>query len=142
MVRNLAGLKRSAQSRSDETLLRATLAMRQMKLEEVEINFRSVAARASVSTAWLYRAKPLRDKIMEARSTSPVAAGETLQSRQRLSHARIVAMLRVRIRTLEEGNRELKEQLEAAYGRLAVTVPNAQPARRLHGNDVRPRIAR
>lgn len=142
MVRNLAGLKRSAQSRSDETLSRATLAMRQMKLEEVEINFRSVAARASVSTAWLYRTKPLRDKIMKARTTSPVAAGETLQSRQRLSHERIVATLRVRIRTLEEGNRELKEQLEAAYGRLAVTVPNVQPARRLHGNDVRPRIAR
>lgn len=142
MVRNLAGLKRSAQSHSDETLSRATLAMRQMKSEEVEINFRSVAARASVSTAWLYRTKPLRDKIMKARTTSPVAAGETLQSRQRLSHERIVATLRVRIRTLEEGNRELKEQLEAAYGRLAVTVPNVQPARRLHGNDVRPRIAR
>jgi|GEM_PF-1781515 len=138
MVRNLAGLKSSAQSRSNETMSRATLAIRQMKSEEVEINFRSVATQAGVSTAWLYRTKPMRDRIMKARTTSPAAAGETLQSRQRLSHERIVATLRLRIKTLEDGNRELKEQLEAVYGRLAVAVPKAKPARRLHGNDVRP----
>ena len=138
MVRNLAGLKSSAQSRSNETMSRATLAIRQMKSEEVEITFRSVATQAGVSTAWLYRTKPMRDRIMKARTTSPAAAGETLQSRQRLSHERIVATLRLRIKTLEDGNRELKEQLEAVYGRLAVAVPKAKPARRLHGNDVRP----
>ncbi len=142
MVRNLAGLKSSAQSRSNETMSRATLAIRQMKSEEVDINFRSVAARAGVSTAWLYRTKPLRDKIMKARTTSPAVAGETPLSRQRLSHERIVATLRLRIKTLEDGNRELKEQLEAAYGRLAVAAPKAQSARRLHRNDVRPRVTR
>src|SRR5450432_1664789 len=36
---------------------------------------------------------------------------------------RVVATLRLRIRTLEEVNRELKEQLETAYGRLAVVPP-------------------
>ena len=60
---------------------------------------------------------------MKIRHTSPVAAGENLQYRQRLSHERVVATLRLRIRTLEEVNRELKEQLEAAYGRLAVVQP-------------------
>jgi hypothetical protein len=40
---------------------------------------------------------------------------------------------------LEDNNRELKEQLEAAYGRLAVAEPKAKQARRLHGHDVRPR---
>jgi hypothetical protein len=48
---------------------------------------------------------------------------ENLQHRQRLSHERVVATLRLRIRTLEEINRELKEQLEAVYGRLAVVQP-------------------
>ena len=142
MVRNLAGLKRSAQSRSNDTMSRATLAIRQMKSEEVEINFRSVATRAGVSTAWLYRTKPMRDKIMKARTTSPAVAGETPLSRQRLSHERIVATLRLRIKSLEDGNRELKEQLEAAYGRLAVASPKAKRARRLYGNDVRPRVTR
>jgi hypothetical protein len=140
MVRNLDGLKSSAQSRSNETMSRATLAIRQMQSEEVDINFRSVATRAGVSTAWLYRTKPMRNRIMKARTTLPAVAGETLQSRQRLSQERIVATLRLRIKTLEDSNRELKEQLEAVYGRLAVVEPKAKPARRLHGNDVRPRI--
>ncbi len=127
MVRNLAGLKNSAQSRSNDTMSRAILAIRQMKSEQVEINFRSVATRAGVSTAWLYRTKPMRDKIMKARTTSPAVAGETPLSRQRLSHERIVATLRLRIKSLEDGNRELKEQLEAAYGRLAVAATKAKP---------------
>ena len=120
MVRNLVGLKRSAQSRSDGTMSRATLALQQMKSEEVEINFRSVATRASVSTAWLYRTKPLRDKIMKARTAMPAVVGEAPQHRLRLSQERIVATLRLRIKALEECNRELTDQLEAAYGRLVV----------------------
>ena len=123
MVRNLAGLKQNAQSRSDETMTRATLVIRQMKSEEVEINFRSVATQADVSTAWLYRTKSLRDKIMKARTTSQIIAGEVPQHRQRLSQERVVATLRLRIRTLEAINRELKEQLEAVYGELAVIQP-------------------
>jgi hypothetical protein len=123
MVRNVEGLKRSARSRSTETMERAMAAVRLMHSEEMEINFRSVAARAQVSTAWLYGTKALRGAIMKARHTSPASAGENLQQRQRLSQERVVATLRLRIRTLEEVNRELKEQLEAAYGRLAVVQP-------------------
>jgi hypothetical protein len=123
MVRNIDGLKRSARSRSEEAMQRATAVILLMQSEEAEINFRRVAARAKVSTAWLYGTKSVRDKIVKIRTTSPVAAGENLQHRQRLSNERVVATLRLRIRTLEEINRELKEQLEAAYGRLAVVQP-------------------
>jgi hypothetical protein len=131
MVRNLAGLKRSAQSRSEDAMQRATAAILLMQAEEVGVNFRSVAARAKVSTAWLYGTKSVRDKIVKIRNTSSVAAGENLQHRQRLSYERVVATLRLRIRTLEEINRELKEQLEVAYGRLAVvkTKPGSPTGR-------------
>jgi hypothetical protein len=120
MVRNTDGLKRSARSRSDDAMERATAAIRLMQSEEVEINFRNVAVRAQVSTAWLYTTKSLRDNIMKMRSTSSAAAGESPHRRQQLSHERVVATLRLRIKTLEERNRELTEQLEAAYGRLVV----------------------
>ena len=120
MVRNTDGLKRSARSRSKDAMQRATAAILLMQSEEAEINFRSVATRAKVSTAWLYGTKAVRDKIVKIRNTSPVSAGENLQHRQRLSHERVVGTLRLRIRALEEINRELKEQLEAVYGRLAV----------------------
>jgi hypothetical protein len=92
---------------------RASAAILLMQSEEVEINFRSVAARAKVSTAWLCGTKSVRDEIVKIRNISPVTAGENLQRRQRLSHERVVATLRLRIRTLEEVNREMKEQLEA-----------------------------
>ena len=123
MVRNTDGLKRSARSRSEDATQRATAAILLMQAEKVDINFRSVATQAGVSTAWLYRTKSLRDKIMKARTTSPMVAGEVPQNRQRLSQERVVATLRLRIRTLEAINRELKEQLEAVYGELAVVQP-------------------
>ncbi|MGD0446729.1 MAG: DUF6262 family protein [Edaphobacter sp.] len=123
MIRNTDGLKRNARSRSEDAMRRTTAAILLMLSEETEINFRSVATRAKVSTAWLYGTKAVRDKIVKIRNTSPVSAGENLQHRQRLSHERVVATLRIRILTLEVINRELKEQLEAAYGRLAVVQP-------------------
>jgi hypothetical protein len=120
MARNLAGLKRSARSRSEDAMQRATAAILLMQSEETEINFRSVAARAKVSTAWLYATKFLRDKIVKMRHGSPSVAGETPYRRQQVSHERVVATLRLRIKSLEHRNRELTEQVEAAYGRLAV----------------------
>jgi hypothetical protein len=123
VVRNTDGLKRNARSRSEDAMQRVTGAILLMQSEEMEINFRSVAACAKVSTAWLYGTKSVRDRIVKIRSTSPVAACENLKHRQRLSHERVVATLRLRIRALEEINRELQEQLEAAYGRLAVVQP-------------------
>lgn len=126
MVKNTDGLMRSARLRSEDATHRATATILLMRAEEVEINFRSVDARAKVSTAWLYGTKSVREKIMKIRNTSPVAAGENLQHRQRLSHERVVTTLRLRIRALEEINRELKEQLETAYGRLAVVNPKLE----------------
>lgn len=120
MVRNLEGLKRSARSRSEGAMERATATILIMQSEELEINFRSVAARAKVSTAWLYRTKSIRDRIVNIRGMSHSGPNENPQHRQRLSHERIVATLRLRVRALEEVNRELNERLEAAYGTLAI----------------------
>jgi hypothetical protein len=113
--RNLEGLKRSANSRSENAMKRAKAAILLMQSEELDINFRSVATQAGVSTAWLYAEKSLRDKIMKMRCTSPATDGESPEHRQRRSHDRVVATLRLRIKTLEKRNRELTEQLEAAY---------------------------
>jgi hypothetical protein len=125
MVRNTDGLKRSARSRSEDATQRATAAILMMQSEEGEINFRSVATRAKVSTAWLYGTKSVRDKIVKMRHTSPATAGESPYRRQQISHERVVATLRLRVKALEERNRELTDQLEAAYGRLVVVQPKS-----------------
>ena len=75
-VRNTEGLKRSAKLRTTAALERAQTAIRRMQAEETAINFRTVAAQAGVSTAWLYNTKPLRDRIMKLRDSLEDARAE------------------------------------------------------------------
>jgi hypothetical protein len=123
MRRNITGLKKSARVRSEHAMDRALAALQRMDASNGDINFRSVAAEAKVSTAWLYRQEELRVRIMRSRNTvtqmaSPASAP---QLRERQSRQNIVTTLRLRIKALEERNRELTEQLERAYGVIAQT---------------------
>jgi hypothetical protein len=93
-----------------------------MDVSDREINFRTVATEAGVSTAWLYGQAELRVRIMRSRrprslAIPPVSAS---QDRERLSRQNIVATLRLRIKLLAEKNRELTGLLELAYGELAL----------------------
>jgi hypothetical protein len=99
----------------------ALVALSRMQASDREINFRTVAAEARVSTAWLYSQEELRVRIVRSRTTAGRAAPETDSppDRQRLSKQNIVATLRRRIKTLEEKNRELSGLLELVYGELA-----------------------
>jgi hypothetical protein len=89
---------------------------------EREINFRTVAAEASVSTALLYSREELRGRIMRSRRATTVVPPPASPSRdrERASRQNIVATLRLRIKTLEEKNRELTGLLELVYGELAL----------------------
>jgi hypothetical protein len=93
--------------------------IRSMQVKETTINFRSVAEQAKVSTTWLYNTTPLRNRIMKLRraSTSPVE--NDASARKLLSQERVISTLRLRIKALEETNRELTEQVEIAYGKLS-----------------------
>jgi hypothetical protein len=95
-----------------------------MDASDQDVNFRTVAAEANVSTAWLYRQEELRVRIMRSRRTATHRerpSASAAQDRERLSKQNIVATLRLRIKTLEEKNRELTELLERAYGVIAQT---------------------
>jgi hypothetical protein len=92
-----------------------------MDVSDREINFRAVAADAGVSTAWLYSQEGLRIRIMQSRKRqSQLVPPSALQDRERLSRQNVVTTLRVRIKTLEEKNRELTGLLELVYGELAM----------------------
>ena len=121
MPRNTDGLKRSARLRSESAMHRALAALQRMDVSDREINFRAVAADAGVSTAWLYSQEGLRIRIMQSRKRqSQLVPPSALQDRERLSRQNIVTTLRVRIKTLEEKNRELTGILELVYGELAM----------------------
>ena len=123
MRRNIAGLKRSARLRSEQAMERALAALHRMDASDRDINFRTVATEAKVSTAWLYGQEELRVRIMRSRRTTShrvAPAVSTAQERERLSRQNIAATLRLRIKELEEKNRELNTLLELAYGKLAL----------------------
>jgi hypothetical protein len=119
MHRNIEGLQRSAKHRSKATLEKAQAAIRRMQAEESSINFRTVAAQAGVSTAWLYNTAHLRDRIMKLRTAPKTSVQNDTNNRRLISQERVVATLRLRIKQLEEKNGELKEELERAYGQLS-----------------------
>lgn len=124
MRRNIAGLKRSARLRSEQEMERALAALQRMDASDRDINFRTVASEAKVSTTWLYCQEKLRVRIMRSRRTTNhrvVPSTSASQDRERLSRQNIMAALRLRIKTLEERNRELTELLERAYGVIART---------------------
>jgi hypothetical protein len=122
MPRNTEGLKRSARLRSQSAMQRALAALQRIDASDREINFRTVAAEAAVSTAWLYSQDELRIRIMRSRKPqrqlSPLPSA--LHDRERLSRQNIVSTLRLRIKMLEEKNRELTGRLELVYGELAL----------------------
>jgi hypothetical protein len=122
MPRNTEGLKRSARMRSESAMQRALAALQRMDAFEREINFTTVAAEASVSTALLYSREELRGRIMRSRRATTVVPPPASPSRdrERASRQNIVATLRLRIKTLEEKNRELTGLLELVYGELAL----------------------
>jgi hypothetical protein len=94
-----------------------------MEAADQEINFRAVSSEARVSTAWLYNQQELRDRITRLRksqSWGPPAKSDR-ERRESLSRKSIVETLRLRIKKLEEKNRELTELLEVAYGVIAET---------------------
>ena len=120
MPRHIEGLKRSARLRSESAMQRALGALQRMDDSDREINFRTVAAEAGVSTAWLYSQPELRVRIMCSRRSQSEAVPllSATQARERLSRQNILATLRLRIKVLEEKNRELTGLLELAYGEL------------------------
>jgi hypothetical protein len=122
MARNLEGLKRSARLRSESARQRALAALQRMDASDREINFRTVAAEAAVSTAWLYSQEELRGRIMRSRraTTDVRPPASASRDRERASRQNIVATLRLRIKNLEEKNHELTGLLELVYGKLAL----------------------
>ena len=73
---------------------------------------------------------------MKLRRVSATPVENDARARKYLSQERVIATLRLRIKTVEEKNRDLMEQLEIAYGKLSTGQGAKNTARRLHANDV------
>lgn len=123
MHRDTEDLKRGACLRREDAMQRALIALSRMEGSGREINFRTVAAEARVSTAWLYNQRELRARIMRLRRSQTWESSPERGDSEDVSRKSIIATLRLRIKKLEETNCELTEQLERAYGVIAEMSP-------------------
>ncbi len=120
--RNIEGLRQSAQQKSNDTRRRAEEAIALLLRERRTINFNTVAETADCSTAWLYANEDIKQRIIHLRthqvSKAPVKIPKAEQA-STMSKDAVIAALRKRVREQTEEIKELKRQLEVAYGQLS-----------------------
>lgn len=119
--RNIAGLQKTAQAKATATRRRAEEAIQLLLKEKRPINFKAVAETAHVSTAWLYGQEDIKQQILSLRSQQEPKPRIVIPPRERASDASkdaLIALLRKRVKDQEDQIRELKKQIEVAYGQL------------------------
>jgi hypothetical protein len=121
--RNVEGLRENAHKRHEETLARAEVAIARLYQAGEPITFASVSRTASVSLSWLYKQLKIRERIQHLREQQikqhdvqalPVPPSDGSDS----SKEAIIAALKEQIRQLRAEKRELRKQLEVAYGQI------------------------
>jgi Family of unknown function (DUF6262) len=116
--RNVEGLRKSAQAKSARVLQRVNEAIRLLLQQKRPVNFKTVAEAAGVSTPYLYQNQAIRERIMHLRSQI-IPRTEIKPKRGKASDASrdaVIETLRLRLKELEGDNRELRKQIEVAYG--------------------------
>jgi hypothetical protein len=119
--RNIAGLQQTAQAKAVATRQRAEEAIQLLLKEKRPINFKTVAETAHVSTAWLYGQEDIKQRILDLRSQQEPKPKIVIPPHERASDASkdaLIAVLRKRVKEQEEQIRDLKKQVEVAYGQL------------------------
>ncbi len=120
--RNIDGLQRSAQQKAVITRQRAEEAIALLLREHRPITFKAVAEVARVSTAWLYADEDIKQRILHLRTQQTPETHIPIPQREQASNASkdtMIAALQRRVKEQAAEIRELKRQLEVAYGQLA-----------------------
>lgn len=118
--RNVNGLRSSAEKRHQEARIRTDEAIHRLIRDRKPINFNTVSETAGVSTAFLYKQDDIRRRIEQLRGQQRSQAMQTKKPTDVSSDSKdaIIETLRARIRKLAEENKNLKQQVEIAYGQL------------------------
>ena len=117
--RNTDGLRQTAQERSHAALHRTEAAITLLLKENRPVNFSTVAHRAQVSTAWLYKNEAIKRRILELRaSRTPGAGTRPKVQTSDASKDAMLAALQLRVKRQDDEIKQLRQQLEVAYGLL------------------------
>lgn len=117
--RNVEGLRQRARERAQATQCRADEALALLVRDQRPITFRAVAAAAGVSSAWLYQHDAVKARIMHLRAQQAPRATVWVPPQERASDEskdNLIRTLTERLKRVEAENRELRQQMEVAYG--------------------------
>ena len=122
---NTHGLLAYSHRKAEETQRRVHQAIDQLLREQQTVNFNTVAKAAGVTKSYLYanqnvreRIEALREKQGRERIERQWAERQQQQARTDKTKEVLLAAKDRRIKALEAENRQLKEELKAARGKL------------------------
>ena len=119
--RNTEMVTQKAKQKAIEANKKAELAISDLIKANEKISVAKVAEYAGVSRQWIYKNEPILKRIKllcEKQSGSHKSPPKKSQSRSEASKDAIITTLQAKIKALENENKELKSQLEIAYGEL------------------------
>lgn len=119
--RNTQGLIENAQKKRLRTIEKTEKAIDKLLKEKKNVNFVAVSKAANVSKSWLYKEKSIVKRIVNIRDRQRPPQSAIPRKSQKASDDSKNAMIRAlkeRIKKIEEENRELKKQVEVAYGQI------------------------
>jgi predicted nuclease with TOPRIM domain len=122
---NISGLVAHAQRKSAEAQKRVHQAIDRLLREQQSVNFNTVAKAAHVTKSYLYAHQDMRERIEALRTQQGQERIERQWAERQQHQARtdrtkdvLLAAKDRRIKALEAENRQLKEELRGAYGKL------------------------
>jgi len=129
---NTRHLTAAARERARQTRERAVNALQRLDAADMPITFQTVARAGAVSRSWLYGQPDLRSEIQRRGPAASPAQPAGIKQRQRASETSLLRRLEastLRLRHLEEDNRQLRQALAQALGaRRADQILRGPPA--------------
>ncbi len=119
--RNTEAVVERARQKSIDAAKKVETAITGLLKAKESISVAKVAEHSGVSRQWIYKNEPILGRIqrlIEQQAGTPRTPPKRSQSRSEASKDSIIEVLKSRIKALEDDNRTLKLQLEAAYGQL------------------------
>ena len=123
--RNIDGIVQAAKQRRQDTIKRVEKTIETLLRQNKAINFNVISKIACVGKPWLYKEKKIRQKIeslrLQTQSYKNKELTESPSATSTKSKENIISMLKERIRSLENENKQLKNQIEVLYGKLCMS---------------------
>jgi hypothetical protein len=117
---NTEPLLRNIEDKKQKTKQKVESTIKEMIKQKEKINFNSVSAKSGVSKPFLYKYREIRSRIETLRKQEEKLDSPNQVKRNMTEHSKdvIIALLRKKVKHLEEENKKLKEQIKVDWAAI------------------------